>query len=264
MKIFISHSAQDAEKADELQRVLSQRGESVVVAAASDGPGEISAKIRSSDIVVAYLLQPSSNTFVELGIALGSGRATVLVGSVGEPSIVDELDLPSVAPSGSALRDAHAVAATIERVTQTLPERTASPVTLDALAADPAALEATDYQMFETLVLEWFEKVGAVVEPSAPDEGCDFRLRYENRDFLVEVKKLSRQGRVPVEALRSLIQAVHVSGSAGGILITSSPLTSAALSIARENSIAVLSLPDLVASSSVGAMVGMAANKAFS
>jgi hypothetical protein len=262
VKIYLSHSAADAGSAAALLRLLVASEHTVLRSTSTDGPGDIMAKIMSSEGFVSYLLHPEPDNSVELGIALGAGIPTILVGAVGEPSVVDAFDLPSVAPTGSPVLDAHAVMTILERLPPTRRHRL-PPTSLSALVADPETLDSIDSDAFEQLVWQWFISSGAELERVGPLAGADFRLHHDNREFLVEVKKRSRQGRVPVDGVRSLAHAVQHSGSAGGLLITSSPLTSAARSIAEESAIAVLTPPELVAFSSLGELVETLANKAL-
>lgn len=257
MRIFVSHSAKDAEIVSALRQALSQSPHEVTAATEKDGPSEIAARLRSSDLVVACLLQPSMDTFVELGMALGSGRPTILLGSVGEPSAADAFDLPSVAPTGSTVLDAQGLAVAIERISNqkslVSPAAPSQPITLNALAENPSRLDSVSYASFEALVRDWFGKTVATnesVSSGGRDGGYDFKLSHEGAEYLVQVKKVSHQGRVPVEVVRSLADAVRLSGSAGGVLVTSSTLTAAAQSIAQQSQLRVLSLYDLAAASS--------------
>jgi HJR/Mrr/RecB family endonuclease len=192
-------------------------------------------------------------------MALASGRATVLLGRVGEPSIADAFDLPSVAPAGDVAVDARAVSAVIERLKRVsdVPS-TATPASapdLRALVDAPGTLDAVTYDIFENLVHSWFVHLGAEITRAGRTERADFRLRHGERHYLVEVKKLSRQGRVPVESVKKLADAVLLAGNAGGILVTSSPLTAAAESIAIQNNIHVISIRDLVDFGSIDELV---------
>ena len=84
-KIFISHSARDADWARSFAQALKQRGVSVWLDEFDVRPGEslreaVEAGLRSSDVLVALLDgEPSSrpNLFFQLGAAIGMGKKVV-------------------------------------------------------------------------------------------------------------------------------------------------------------------------------------------
>lgn len=85
-KIFISHSARDADWARSFARALNQRGLTVWFDE-SEGPGEswrdaLEARLRGSDVLVALLDSESSSRpslFFELGAAIGMGKRIVSI-----------------------------------------------------------------------------------------------------------------------------------------------------------------------------------------
>lgn len=84
-KVFISHSATDADWARSFAQALTQRGVTVWSEAFDMQPGEswsdaLEAGLRNSDVLVALLdPDPSSkpNLFFELGAAIGMGKKVV-------------------------------------------------------------------------------------------------------------------------------------------------------------------------------------------
>lgn len=86
-KVFISHSAKDAEWARSFAEALKQRGVSVWFDEFDVQPGEalrdaLEAGLRSSDVLVALLDAESSskpNLFFELGAAISMGKRVVSI-----------------------------------------------------------------------------------------------------------------------------------------------------------------------------------------
>lgn len=86
-KVFISHSATDADWARSFAQALKERGVSVWFDEFNVQPGEswreaLEAGLRSSDVLVALFDAESSskpNLFFELGAALGMGKRVVSI-----------------------------------------------------------------------------------------------------------------------------------------------------------------------------------------
>jgi nucleoside 2-deoxyribosyltransferase len=86
-KVFISHSAKDAEWARSFAEALKQRGVSVWFDEFDVQPGEalrdaLEAGLRSSDVLVALLDTESSskpNLFFELGAAISMGKRVISI-----------------------------------------------------------------------------------------------------------------------------------------------------------------------------------------
>ena len=86
-KVFISHSAKDADWARSFAQALKERGVSVWFDEFEAKPGEswrdaVEAGLRGSDVLVALLDQESSskaNLFFELGAAIGMGKRVVSI-----------------------------------------------------------------------------------------------------------------------------------------------------------------------------------------
>src|SRR5271170_6267426 len=103
-KVFISHSANDADWARSFAQALKERGVTVWFDEFDVQPGEsvrdaVEAGLRSSDVLVALLDADSSskpNLFFELGAALGMGKRVVAM-------VPKDLD-PGVLPLDVRLR----------------------------------------------------------------------------------------------------------------------------------------------------------------
>jgi hypothetical protein len=86
-KVFISHSARDADWARSFARALERRGVSVwfdefEVQRGESGRDALEAGLRSSDVLVTLLDTDSSsrpNLFFELGAAIGMGKRVVSI-----------------------------------------------------------------------------------------------------------------------------------------------------------------------------------------
>jgi len=103
-RVFISHSARDADWARSFAQALKKRGVTVWFDEFDVRPGEsvreaLEAGLRSSDVLVAFLDAESSskpNLFFELGAAIGMGKRVVVI-------VPKDLD-PSVVPLDVRLR----------------------------------------------------------------------------------------------------------------------------------------------------------------
>ena len=91
-----------------------------------------------------------------------------------------------------------------------------------------------------------------------PDTGVDLVITSpkDNQVMLVEVKKLSRQSRVSVEAVRRLLGAVSIAGAPLGMLVSTSGYTAAALALAAGTPILLRTLEEILAAKSTRELIG--------
>jgi HJR/Mrr/RecB family endonuclease len=266
MKVFIAHSVRDRDLVTSIGTFLREDGHDVFVA--TEVPtgwnvlSEISAAIRSADVLVAVVTAGNPNVFYELGLAMGASVPTLITAPAGELLPADIASVPYVQLTGDILRDAK----TIARRTNEL--RGVSPPTkptkfksaeaaLQAATRDPAILESLSPIDFERLVKELFKERGYAVTPTrfTGELGVDFVIKSENESeygefVLVVVKKLNRQSRVSVETVRRLQFAVSVMDAPMGMLVATSGYTAAALALAAGTPILLRTLDDILAAKS--------------
>lgn len=260
MKIFVSHSERDRALASSLGGALETHGHELVRPGLGSAPAEYVAAVCSADAVVVILAKPSENNLVELGLALGAGRPVLVFGASDALTLPYAATLPSVPKSDSDVLDFRRIALALDGIRDRKPaggSREIPVSSLEELVANPEALAALPYKRFEDLVLQWFRGRGIEVERTraAEDRGFDLRGRHQGVEFFVEVKKTPLQARLSTDIVRRLAHTLMASGGARGILLTTSPLTSAAAAIARESNISVYLLDEWVRLSSFDEVV---------
>jgi hypothetical protein len=262
MKVFIAHSSRDRELVAGLVTLLREDGHDVfdptAIVAAGNVLSEISAAIRSADVVVAVVTAGNPNVFYELGLAAGASVPTLITAPVGELLPADLASVPYVQLTGDILRDAQTIARRaneLKGLSLTKPTKFESAeAALRAAIREPAVLESLSPSDFERLVMELFKERGYAVTAtrSTRETGFDFAIEsHKDREVvLVEVKKLSRQSRVSVETVRRLLSAVSAVGAPLGMLVATSGYTAAALAFAAGTPILLRTLEELLAAKS--------------
>jgi HJR/Mrr/RecB family endonuclease len=104
-------------------------------------------------------------------------------------------------------------------------------------------------------VADLFRERGYEVSATPPtrDAGVDIVVRSpeDGQLLLVEVKKLSRQGRVSVEAVRRLLGTVSLASDVAlGILVSPSGFTGAAMALAATGPVVLRTLEEILAARS--------------
>lgn len=262
MNVFIAHSERDRDLVAGLVALLREDGHTVLVPsemkAGANIFAEISAGIRSADVLIAVVTPGNPNIFYEMGLAAGASVPTLITARAGDVLPADLASVPYVQLTGEVLRDAQVIA----RRAKDLEGLAATKVThfnsaeaaLQAATQDPAVLESLRPADFERLVAELFKERGYEVEATSSirDTGVDFTIRSKkDRELvLVEVKKLSRQSRVSVEAVRQLLSAVSGLGASVGMLVAPSGFTAAALALAAGTPLLLRTLEEVLAAKS--------------
>ena len=262
MKVFIVHSVRDRELVTSVVNLLREDGQEVFVSAELAVTGnflsEISAAIRSADVLVAVVTAGNPNVFYELGLAVGASVPTLITAHAGEVIPADLASIPYVQLTDDLLRDAQTIvrrAKDLEGLSLTRAARfTSAEAALRAATRDPAVLEALGPAEFERLVVELFRERGYEVAttPATRDAGVDLVItsQRDKKVVLVEVKKLSRQSRVSVEAVRKLLGAVSLMSAPLGMLQATSGFTAAALALAAGTPIVLRTLEEVLAAKS--------------
>lgn len=263
MKVFIAHSAKDREFVASIATQLRAEGHEVFrpneLTAQGDLLSLISSALRSADVVLAIVSNANPNVFYELGLAAGAGVPILIVANPGEALPADLASVPYVQLTGDTLRDVQTItrrAKDLGGLSAPRAEKFASAeAALRAAIKDPAALEALAPCEFERLVAQLFRERGYEVSTKPPTPDCCVDLVVRSPDdgqlLLVEVKKLSRQSRVSVEAVRRLLEAVSaVSGGALGILVSTAGFTGAAIALGAAGPIVLKTLEEFLAARS--------------
>jgi len=267
MKLFIAHSVRDRELATSVVTLLREDGHDVFVPEETLTPGnllsEISAAIRSADVLIAVVTASNPNVYYELGLAAGAGVPTLVTARAGDPLPADLATVPYVQLTGDVLRDAQTIvrrAKNLQGLSKSKVARLSSAEeTLRAASREPALLEALAPLEFERLVGEFFKERGFEVSTTSPtrDARVDLVLTSptDKKVLLVEVKKLSRQGRVSVDAVRKLLGVLSVAGAPLGMLVSTSGYTAAALALAAGTPVLLRTLEEILAAKSTNDLV---------
>ena len=113
MNVFISHSFRDQEFVAMLAGFLRDEGHFVYepTSGAAEGrvSSEISAAIRSTDMLIAVVTGSNPSIFFELGMAAGVSVPIIITASTGEAIPSDLASVPFVQRSGDSLRDAQSI-----------------------------------------------------------------------------------------------------------------------------------------------------------
>jgi hypothetical protein len=261
VKVFLAYPFADRQIAMSLDHVLRDAGCDVVspssAVAGTDLISEISSAIRAADLLVALVTTNNPNVFYEIGLAAGANVPTLIVALTPELLPAHLVSIPYVHLTGDVSRDLHEV---VQRTKALAEPPRPKPVGLGsahaallAAAREPTLLEALSPMEFEALTKRLFEERGYRVLGGRSDEawGSDFLIDVGDRGLVaVEVKKLSRQGRVSVETVRNVSAAVAAVGASSGMVVSSSGFTTAAQAFAQATRVALVGLPDLLESTS--------------
>jgi Restriction endonuclease/TIR domain len=260
VKVFMAYSFRDRDVAEVASATLRDAGHTVYdpfeLRSGVDIHATISASIRSAHAVIAIMTPSSANIFYELGLAAGAGVPTLVASSGGEFLPSDLASLPYVHLSGDHARDAQQIVSRLrdlEGLASAPPSQFSSAkATLKAASREPTLLEALSPEEFEELVARLFREQGYRVEVTPDASGVDFTLESQSdrRRVIVQVKKLSRQGRVSITAIRELAAAVTSADGGEGMLIATTRFTAAARAIANESGLILRTLEDILRSDS--------------
>jgi hypothetical protein len=260
MKVFVTSSLTDRELVEAIISLLHEGGHEVVdtvgTVLGGSGVSRVSTSIRRADAIVAVITSSNPNVFFETGIAMGASVPTLIAAPSGELLPADLAAVPYVQLVGDSHRDAQTIARRLNELSIPSQRVTIFESAEDALRVavrEAAVLESMSPADFERLLRDLFKERGYSVEVtgSTRDVGVDFGIksRTSRKLVLVQVKKLSRQSLVSVDAVRSLLSAVRAGGATLGMIVTTSEYTPAALAAAG-SSIILRTLEDVLASES--------------
>ena len=242
--IFLSHSFDD-QKAREIAWALRGKCEragfqlvtptEMPFGIGTDVIASIFECIKKASLVVAVMSERSSNVLLELGYALGMGKAVILVADLNtslpfDLSLIQAVD--SRSPSDEiAMKLVRAIEKlqADDRLKETdLPHELADMLKLRT--EYPEKFEQIPGYEFEKAVRNAFQKQGYQVHDVTPSEdfGFDFRVIKDSKEALVEVKKNSPNGKVSIAPVQQLLGAVHAYDVPKALLICTSDFTDSA------------------------------------
>ena len=259
MKIFICSSWRDRELVASISEMLSMVGYNVTdsheVPISESISSWISSQIRSSDAVIAIVSKESTDVFYELGLAMGSGVPLLIAAAKPDLLPSDAASIPLVRLTGNVQRDSQTVVGRLSMIeVQTTfpePEFVSSEEKLMAAASDPDIMESLVGEDLEQLLAEVLTSRGYSVSlpiSRSSAAGYDFVINSPSTGgkILVETKKLSRQGRVSVDAVRQLLSALPVIGDAVCLLVSNTGYTAAASLLAATTGVALRTVREVL------------------
>lgn len=257
MRLFVAHTFLDQPLLAEFSSLLGTYGHEVIDPFTVDwteaGLGEISRLVQSADVVIAILSERPQNVLFELGLAVGSGRPVVIAAASPHEVPADARSAPFVLTTGNVREDAAQLMRRVETISPpptTLPKLSGgTEETLHNVADSPAALASLGPRDLESLLAAFLGSEDFEVQPAGDRAGgYDFALAMPGtqQKLLVEVKAFGRHNRVSVESVRRLAGAVKAVDAAGGLMISTSPYSPAALAFAASNGVVLMTLSEVL------------------
>lgn len=262
MKVFISHSTKDARIAEGITDILSKDRHNVFLpmdlSPGQDWYTALLSALRSADVVLAVVGRDSPDRlFYELGMASGLGLPMLVVSASDEQMPQPLMNIPYVQLSGNDAYDSPRILRALQELKPidrtSKAEYKSAEAALRAAAADSSLLETMNGVEFERLVAGLFAERGySVKSKSARDTGVDFSIELPDgkATCAVEVKKMSQNSRISVEAVRSLASALELTGAGIGLLISTVAFTASALALAEKTRVRLRTLNDVLSAKS--------------
>lgn len=206
--------------------------------------------INKSNYVICIFDRSNPNTMFELGYALGKNKNVILIGEYGDIPY-DLKDFNYIKRSDN-----------INEILIELNERLYSfafpnkeiicyseyRVNIQRAITEQDFLDKLSYQDFEKIIFEYLRAQNFNIEyPSSNrDTGYDFLIQELN--CLVEVKKFSRNSKISLSVIRTMLGALVEMNADKGIIISSSEFTNSAINFVRElkQKVILLTLQDLL------------------
>jgi hypothetical protein len=246
--IFVTYNSSDA-KAEDIMMSLSELGEGESARLSTpfdvqyifprDARESAFERIKRASLVIAILGDQAANVLLDLGYALGMGKAVILVADSNSDLPFDLNEIQYVdyrRPKGEILEQ---IVVAVEKLAITIePDFPLELKTMLALRLDqPERFERIPASIFEAAVTNEFGRRGHMVESINSKEayGYDFRLRRSTGDILVEVKKNSINSKVSIGAVQQLLGGVFAYDATRGILICTSDFTDSARGFAERH-----------------------------
>jgi hypothetical protein len=200
-------------------------------------------QIKQSALVISVMGENNANVLMELGYAMGMGKPLILIA-----------DLARGLPSGLALVPAinyqnpvEEIASVVRKVLEAH-QRESRPLAESEVGLDlaemlrlwteyPEKFERIPYSAFEAAVKKEFARQGygiAEINPQT-DYGFDFKVASQGQNFLVEVKKISANGKVSISTVQQLLGAIHAYETPKALLICTSDFTDSARAYASRH-----------------------------
>jgi hypothetical protein len=204
---------------------------------------QISSQIQRASLVIAVLSTNDPNVWYETGLAIGTGKSTLVVGRESEALPADLKLLPFVVLTGDFEADASRIVERLNKlqVREDKAIRNYSSVQerLETYWSDRNYFDSISPTEFEDLLFEWFQLHGFEPRKSDGPEayGIDMVAKspFDGASIAIEAKKFSRQSRVSVKEIMSLLGTATLMRVDKAALITSSSFTAAALEMAKRS-----------------------------
>jgi nucleoside 2-deoxyribosyltransferase len=239
-RVFLSHGFPDA-KADEIATALDEAG--FAVATPFTAPFDIGKDVATSlfeqlkqaSVVVAVLADQKPNVLLELGYALGMAKPVILIANVTSNLPFDLAGIEAIDYKTPVREIVSKILRSIEKLyRENRLEEAEFPHDLRGMMRIrlefPEQFERIPYWAFERAISDAFRAAGYETEQAdlKTDYGFDFKLKHPDGDLLVEVKKLSPNGRVSIAAVQQLLGAIHAYEAPQALLICTSDFTDSA------------------------------------
>jgi HJR/Mrr/RecB family endonuclease len=218
--------------------------------------GEILSAIKACDVYIALFRDESKNTLLELGFALGCGKPVLLVLS-GKPHLpleiasfpISVIDIANPNTTSEFVETVKRITAHSQRVHSELQGAKES---LQLMCKSDDYLDSIETRTFEEIISRFLFDLGFNTTLLAPrnEVGIDISIVefLPNVKAIVEVKKLSRAGRVGLSDVQRVIGAAFYAKAQRALMITAGDFTSSARFCAQESPIkmSLITIDELV------------------
>lgn len=204
---------------------------------------QISSQIQRASLVISFLSTNDPNVWYETGLAIGAGKSTLVVGRESEALPTDLKLLPFVVLTGEFEADTALIVERLNKLQfredKAIRNYSSVQERLETYWSDRIYFDSVSPMEFEDLLFEWFQLHG--FEPRKSDSreayGIDMVAKspIDGASIAIEAKKFSRQSRVSVKEVMSLLGAATLMRVEKAALITSSSFTAAALEMANRS-----------------------------
>lgn len=206
--------------------------------------------INKSNYFICFFDRSNPNIMFELGYALGKNKNIILIGDYG--------DIPYDLKDFSYIRRSDNTNEILMELNERLYSATFPNkedicyneyrVNIQRVIEEQDFLDKLSYQDFERIIYEYLTAQNLDIEnPSLNrDGGYDFLIQDLN--CLVEVKKYSKNSKIPLSVIRTMLGAMVEMNADKGIIISSSEFTNSAINFIKDLKlkIVLLTLQDLL------------------
>ena len=246
-RVFLSHSSSDP-KAEDIARALQAAGFGIATPfttpfdAGKDVATSLFEQLKQASVVVAVLGEQKANVLLELGYALGMAKPVILIANPNSNLPFDLAGIETIDYKAPTREIVLKILRSIERLQrENRLEEAEFPRNLREMLhvrmEFPERFERIPYWAFERAVRDAFHAAGYETEQAdlTSDYGFDFKVKRRDGDLLVEIKKLSPNGRASIAAVQQLLGALHAYEAPRALLICTSDFTDSARGFAKRH-----------------------------